>query len=95
MERVKKLGTLRQTKQGVAQPVQALESRPGAVAKISARRCIVHGFDGRQQVRACSERLQMVELRPVSSQKILQNFLYSSSHRIFRHIYKTLNIDKK
>ena len=29
-----------------------------------------------------------------SSQKILQNFLDSPSHRIFRHMYEVLNIDK-
>jgi hypothetical protein len=30
-----------------------------------------------------------------SSQKILQNFLDFPSHRIFEHMYETLNIDKK
>jgi hypothetical protein len=30
-----------------------------------------------------------------SSQKILQHFLDSSSHRIFRHMHEALNIDKK
>jgi hypothetical protein len=30
-----------------------------------------------------------------SSQKILQNFSDFSSHRIFGHMYETLNIDKK
>jgi hypothetical protein len=30
-----------------------------------------------------------------SSQKILQNFSDFSSHRIFRHMYEALNIDKK
>jgi hypothetical protein len=30
-----------------------------------------------------------------SSQKILQNFLNSPSHRIFRHMHEVLNIDKK
>jgi hypothetical protein len=30
-----------------------------------------------------------------SSQKILQNFSDSPSHRIFRHMHETLNIDKK
>ena len=29
-----------------------------------------------------------------SSQKILQNFSDSSSHRIFRHMHEVLNIDK-
>jgi len=29
-----------------------------------------------------------------SSQKILQNFLDSPSHRIFRHMHEVLNIDK-
>jgi hypothetical protein len=30
-----------------------------------------------------------------SSQKILQNFSDSPSHRIFGHMHETLNIDKK
>jgi hypothetical protein len=30
-----------------------------------------------------------------SSQKILQNFLDSPSHQIFRHMHEALNIDKK
>jgi hypothetical protein len=30
-----------------------------------------------------------------SSQKILQNFSDSPSHRIFRHMHEALNIDKK
>jgi hypothetical protein len=30
-----------------------------------------------------------------SSQKILQNFSDSTSHRIFRHMHEALNIDKK
>jgi hypothetical protein len=30
-----------------------------------------------------------------SSQKILQNFSDSPSHRIFGHMYEALNIDKK
>jgi len=29
-----------------------------------------------------------------SFQKILQNFLHSPSHRIFRHMHEVLNIDK-
>jgi hypothetical protein len=47
-----------------------------------------------QCVRAL-EHMQEKTMAMFSSQKILQNFSDSPSHRIFRHIHEALNIDEK
>jgi hypothetical protein len=48
------------------------------------------------KIRSNHHRRQSVKARALfSSQKILQNFSDSPSHRIFGHMHETLNIDKK